>query len=74
MIFNLKIQAVFSGSSLTKAPLSFNFSFTSIISPSMGVYISDAALTDSITQTSSFDETCFPIVGNSTNTISPRLS
>ena len=40
----------------------------------MGAYISDAALTDSMTQSSSLDLTSLPTVGRSINTISPKLS
>ena len=74
MTLILKIQPLFSASWLIIVASFSNSLFTSIISPSIGEYISEAAFTDSITHISCFALIVFPILGSSIKTISPKLS
>ena len=72
LIFTFMSQPSAKEDSLTMPGVSFKFSFTSMTSPEIGEYTSEAALTDSTTPKDDFASTLEPTSGSSTYTMSPN--
>ena len=72
LIFTFMSQPSAKADSLTMPGVSFKFSFTSMTSPEIGEYTSEAALTDLTTPKDDFASTLEPTSGSSTYTMSPN--